>query len=119
MTEGRDDEYRTACRSRILDVIASSSICNQAPCQLPFHESRRLYRHVRVTVTDSGTGIDQDSKDRIFDTFFTTKSHGMGMGLSICRSIVEAHGGKLSASRSHPYGSIFEIDLPTAKMDDR
>ena len=74
---------------------------------------------VRVTVTDFGTGIDQDSKDRIFDTFFTTKSHGMGMGLSICRSIVEAHGGKLSASRSHPYGSIFEIDLPAAKMDDR
>src|SRR5215475_8190925 len=49
---------------------------------------------VRVTVTDSGTGIDQDSIDRIFDTFFTTKSHGMGMGLSICRSIIEAHGGK-------------------------
>ena len=74
---------------------------------------------VRVSVTDSGTGIDQDSIDRIFDTFFTTKSHGMGMGLSICRSIVEAHGGKLSASPSHPYGSIFEIELPAAKMDDR
>jgi signal transduction histidine kinase len=74
---------------------------------------------VRLTVTDSGIGIDQDSTDRIFDTFFTTKSHGMGMGLSICRSIVEAHGGKLSASRSHPYGSIFEIELPAAKMDDR
>jgi C4-dicarboxylate-specific signal transduction histidine kinase len=74
---------------------------------------------VRVTVTDSGTGIDQDSKDRIFDTFFTTKSHGMGMGLSICRSIVEAHGGRLSASPSHPYGSIFEITLPAAKDSDR
>jgi signal transduction histidine kinase len=74
---------------------------------------------VRVTVTDSGTGIDQHNMDRIFDTFFTTKSHGMGMGLSICRSIVEAHGGKLSASRSHPYGSIFEVDLPAAGMEDR
>jgi signal transduction histidine kinase len=74
---------------------------------------------VQVIVTDSGTGIDQESIDRIFDTFFTTKSHGMGMGLSICRSIVEAHSGNLSASPSHPYGSIFEIVLPAAKMDDR
>jgi signal transduction histidine kinase len=74
---------------------------------------------VRIAVGDSGTGIDRESIDRIFDTFFTTKSHGMGMGLSICRSIVEAHGGNLSASPSHPYGSIFEIDLPAAKMHDR
>jgi signal transduction histidine kinase len=74
---------------------------------------------VRITVADAGTGIDQDSIERIFDTFFTTKSHGMGMGLSICRSIVEAHGGRLSVSPSHPYGSIFEIDLPAARIDDR
>src|SRR5262245_51544457 len=74
---------------------------------------------VRIAVEDSGTGIDRESMDRIFDTFFTTKSHGMGMGLSICRSIIEAHGGKLSASPSHPHGSIFEIDLPVAKMDDQ
>ena len=74
---------------------------------------------VRITVADTGTGIDQEIIDRIFHTFFTTKSHGMGMGLSICRSIVEAHGGTLSASSSQPYGSIFEIQLPAAKMRDR
>jgi signal transduction histidine kinase len=74
---------------------------------------------VRIAVGDSGTGIDRESIDRIFDTFFTTKSHGMGMGLSICRSIIEAHGGNLSASPSHPYGSIFEIDLPAAKIHDQ
>jgi signal transduction histidine kinase len=74
---------------------------------------------VRIAVADSGTGIAQESIDRIFHTFFTTKSHGMGMGLSICRSIVEAHGGRLSASPSHPYGSIFEITLPAAKDSDR
>jgi len=73
---------------------------------------------VRIAVADSGAGIDRESIDRIFDMFFTTKSHGMGMGLSICRSIIEAHGGKLSASPSHPYGSIFEVDLP-AKMNDQ
>ena len=61
-----------------------------------------------------GTGIDPDNVDRVFDTFFTTKSHGMGMGLSICRSIVEAHGGRLSASSAHPHGSMFEVVLPAA-----
>ena len=71
---------------------------------------------VRIAVEDSGTGIDQENRDRIFDTFFTTKSHGTGMGLSICRSIVEAHGGTLSVSRSHPYGSIFEIVLPALSL---
>jgi len=74
---------------------------------------------VRITVADSGTGIGQEIIGRIFETFFTTKSHGMGMGLSICRSIVEAHGGRLSASPSHPHGSIFEVDLPAIKIDDR
>jgi len=73
---------------------------------------------VLVAVTDSGTGIDPKSKDRIFEAFFTTKSHGMGMGLSICRSIVEAHDGHLSASPAHPHGSIFEIVFPAAKPGD-
>ena len=53
--------------------------------------------------------------DRIFDAFFTTKSEGMGMGLSICRSIIEAHGGRLWASRETKYGSVFNIQLPTLR----
>jgi hypothetical protein len=76
--------------------------------------SQRTPSGVRIAVTDSGTGIDPDNVDRVFDTFFTTKSHGMGMGLSICRSIVEAHGGRLSASSAHPHGSMFEVVLPAA-----
>lgn len=70
---------------------------------------------VLVAVADSGTGIDSESMGRIFDSFFSTKSRGMGMGLSICRSIVEAHGGQLSASPAHPHGSVFQILLPAAK----
>jgi signal transduction histidine kinase len=66
---------------------------------------------VLVAVTDSGTGIDPNSMNRIFDAFFTTKTHGMGMGLSICRSIVEAHGGQLSASCARPHGLTLEITL--------
>jgi signal transduction histidine kinase len=51
----------------------------------------------------------------MFDAFFTTKPTGIGLGLSICRSIVEAHGGRLSTSPAHPHGSIFQVMLPAAR----
>src|SRR4029077_3298401 len=65
-----------------------------------------------VTIEDTGTGFAPGDIDRIFDTFFTTKSHGMGMGLAICRTIVEAHGGRIKASPGNPYGAVFRIFLP-------
>jgi signal transduction histidine kinase len=66
-----------------------------------------------IVVEDSGMGIDPKNIDRIFEAFFTTKSHGMGMGLSICRSIIENHGGRLSVSLGRPHGSVFQVLLPT------
>ena len=69
--------------------------------------------HVLITVEDSGVGIDPKNISRIFDPFFTTKPHGMGMGLSICCSIIESHGGRLSVSPGQPHGSIFHVLLPT------
>jgi signal transduction histidine kinase len=69
---------------------------------------------ILVTVEDSGMGIDTIDRDRIFDTFFTTKSTGMGMGLSICRTIIEAHGGRLWASAGTPHGSTFSVTLSIA-----
>ena len=72
------------------------------------HESDGLL----ITVEDSGTGVDPKDMDRIFDAFFTTKSTGMGMGLAICRSIIEAHGGRLCALAASPHGSIFQVALP-------
>ena len=68
---------------------------------------------VRVTVEDSGTGIDPKVIDRIFTSFFTTKADGMGMGLSICRSIIESHGGRLWASPGATRGAVFRFTLPT------
>jgi PAS domain S-box-containing protein len=67
---------------------------------------------VHVTVTDRGVGICAEATDRMFTPFFTTKSGGMGMGLSICRSIIEAHGGRLSAFANEGPGATFQIALP-------
>ena len=67
---------------------------------------------VLVAVRDSGPGIDRSHLERVFDTFYTTKSSGMGMGLSICRSIIEAHGGRLWAEANEPRGAIFQFTLP-------
>jgi PAS domain S-box-containing protein len=68
--------------------------------------------NVRITLQDSGPGIDADNTERIFDRFFSTKSQGMGMGLSICRSIVESHGGRLWVEAGFQRGSVFLISLP-------
>lgn len=71
---------------------------------------------VLITIKDTGAGIDPQNLDRIFDAFFTTKSKGMGMGLAICRSIVEGYGGCLWASPEEPHGSVFHVVLPTAEL---
>ena len=65
-----------------------------------------------IAVQDSGIGIDAAHAGRIFDAFFTTKSEGMGMGLSICQSIVQSHGGRMMVSPGNPHGSVFCVILP-------
>jgi C4-dicarboxylate-specific signal transduction histidine kinase len=65
-----------------------------------------------VAVEDAGTGLDPATTDRIFEPFFTTKPYGMGMGLSICRSIIDAHGGRFWVSAREPYGTVFRFTVP-------
>ena len=67
---------------------------------------------IAVTIEDTGTGIDQTDLERVFEPFFSTKPEGMGMGLSICRSIVEAHGGRITGSPASGGGSVFQVSLP-------
>jgi signal transduction histidine kinase len=76
--------------------------------------SEHLDDWVLISVEDTGTGINPERAERMFDPFFTTKPNGIGLGLSICRSIVEEHGARLSVFPVHPYGSIFQIMLPAA-----
>ena len=70
---------------------------------------------VRVAVQDTGPGIDASDTERLFEAFYTTKPGGLGMGLSICRSIVEAHGGQLSAAAAMPHGTIFQVTIQIAR----
>jgi len=68
-----------------------------------------------VAVSDSGPGIDPEDRERVFQAFYTTKSTGVGIGLSICRSIIEAHGGRLWADANEPPGAVFQFTLPNAE----
>ena len=67
---------------------------------------------VLVTVQDSGPGLNPENVDRVFDAFYTTKPQGLGMGLAICRSIIEAHGGRIWATANDGRGATFQFVLP-------
>ena len=68
---------------------------------------------VLISVQDSGPGLDPQSLDHLFEAFYTTKPHGLGMGLAISRSLIEAHGGRLWATTNAPRGAVFQFTLPT------
>ena len=70
-----------------------------------------------VEVRDSGPGIDPGNFERVFEHFFTTKTSGVGMGLSICRSIINTHGGQMWVSANEPRGAVFHFTLPAAQED--
>jgi signal transduction histidine kinase len=70
--------------------------------------------HVQVVVADTGVGLRATGQDEVFNAFFTTKPDGTGMGLSISRSIIEAHGGRLWATSNEPRGAIFHFSLPVS-----
>jgi signal transduction histidine kinase len=92
-------------------IDAMESVCDRER-QLRLRSEQDGPSAVMLTVEDAGKGINADIKDRIFEAFFTTKTHGMGMGLSICRSIIASHGGRLLVLAGQPYGAIFQIELP-------
>jgi signal transduction histidine kinase len=70
---------------------------------------------VTLSVKDTGTGLDPTKLEHIFDAFYTTKREGMGMGLAVSRSIIEAHGGRLWATPNQPRGAVFQFILPSAR----
>ncbi|MGF6311654.1 PAS domain S-box-containing protein [Bradyrhizobium sp. i1.8.4] len=96
----------------VMNGIESMESVTDRPRELVIRSRGDDAQRVHVSVADRGVGISSGDTDQLFKAFFTTKSGGMGMGLSICRAIVEAHGGRLSASRNEGPGATFEFGLP-------
>jgi signal transduction histidine kinase len=101
----------------VMNGIEAMQSVTDRPRELVIRSRQEETRHVLVSVTDCGVGISAENADQLFNAFFTTKSSGMGMGLSICRSIVEAHGGRLSASGNVGAGATFQFSLPLHQED--
>jgi PAS domain S-box-containing protein len=102
----------------ILNGLESMLLVDDRPRTLFVKSKAKDTEMVEVSFHDTGAGFDQTVAHRIFDAFFTTKLHGTGMGLAICRSIIEAHEGLISAMPAIPFGAIFQLRLPAAIRQD-
>ena len=101
----------------IMNAVDATRAISDGPREILIR-SAKDGESVVVSVEDTGTGLTAEQMERIFEPFFTTKAQGIGMGLSISRSIVENHSGKLSAASRAPHGAKFEFTLPTAGAGD-
>lgn len=96
----------------MLNAIEAMSGINERPRELTIASASDGPDTVSVEVRDAGTGLDPEHAAHLFEPFYTTKAEGLGVGLSISRSIVEAHGGRLSAAANAPHGTVFSFSLP-------
>jgi signal transduction histidine kinase len=103
----------------ILNGIEAMSEVADRPRRLVIRSQMQNSDEILVAVRDSGVGFAPKDEKRIFDAFFTTKAQGMGMGLSISHSIIEAHGGRLWATRNNDSGATFQFTLPVDRDNAR
>jgi len=96
----------------MMNAIEAMNRDGEGPRELLVRSEVDESKHVVISVQDSGPGFDPKRLEHLFDAFYTTKPHGLGMGLSISRSIVDAHRGRLWATANVPRGAVFQLALP-------
>jgi hypothetical protein len=101
----------------ILNSVEAMNSVEEEARELSISIKQGQTSDIVVAVQDSGPGIDPENLEQVFASFYTTKASGIGMGLSICRSIIAAHGGRLWAEANHPRGAIFQFTLPAGQDD--
>jgi signal transduction histidine kinase len=101
----------------ILNAVEAMSSSEAGARELSISTESTQTSSILVVVRDSGPGIDPEHLEGVFARFYTTKTGGIGMGLSICRSIIAAHGGRLWAEANRPRGAIFQFTLPVGLED--
>jgi len=101
----------------LINSIEAMQPITDRPRELVIRSKQDETQQVQVTVADCGIGLSAESAHRVFDAFVTTKSSGMGMGLSICRSIIHAHGGQIWASPNEPFGATVQFTLPLHRAE--
>jgi signal transduction histidine kinase len=97
----------------VMNAVEAMAPVTDRPRDILIRSQRDDANEVLVAVRDSGLGIYSENADRLFNAFFTTKPSGMGMGLSISRSIIAAHGGRLWAAPNADHGATFQFSLPS------
>jgi PAS domain S-box-containing protein len=110
--EGDRVQLQQVILNLILNAIEAMSSVEDGARELSIKTEQDQMGGILVAVCDSGPGIDREHFDRVFDPFYTTKTSGIGMGLSICRSIIAAHGGRLWVGANEPRGAAFRFTLP-------
>jgi C4-dicarboxylate-specific signal transduction histidine kinase len=113
LVQGDRVQLQQVMLNLIINAVEAMTATREGSRQLLIGTKKDTSGGVLITVQDSGPGLNPDSLDKLFDAFYTTKPDGMGMGLSISRSIVEAHGGRLWAVSHDGPGAIFQFTLPT------
>jgi signal transduction histidine kinase len=110
--EGDRVQLQQVILNLVMNAVEAMSGLDKEAKELRISTERDAAGGVLVSVTDSGPGLDPRSAERLFERFYTTEPAGLGMGLAICRSIIEAHGGRLWVVANLPKGAIFQFTVP-------
>jgi PAS domain S-box-containing protein len=112
LIEGDRIQLQQVILNLVLNAVEAMSGIDNGAREVRISTGRETSNAVLVTVRDFGMGLDPQSVDRLFEAFYTTKPGGLGMGLAICRSIIQTHGGRLWATANEPRGAVFQFTLP-------